>query len=193
MVQKQLNIFLSASIPIEGRDEKYSETADVIAIRDSVLALASVALPKYKLIWGGHPSITPLIANVLLHAGVNIQDSVTLYQSLYFEQFFPLENNSVAHIIKTNNMGEKNLSINEMRKHMLGDNEFYAGIFIGGMEGVEDEYEMFVQMHPNAKTLPIASTGAAAKIIYDKCFVDRVSKLYTNLAYTSLFKDFLNL
>lgn len=51
MAQKQLNIFLSASIPMLGRDERYFKTADTIAIRDSVLALASVALPKYKLIW----------------------------------------------------------------------------------------------------------------------------------------------
>ena len=101
MAQKQLNIFLSASIPMLGRDEKYFRTADTIAIRDSVLALASIALPKYKLIWGGHPSITPLIASILQHSGLDIQSSVTLYQSTYFEQFFPLENESVAHIIKT--------------------------------------------------------------------------------------------
>ena len=148
MAQKQLNIFLSASIPMLGRDERYFKTADTIAIRDSVLALASVALPKYKLIWGGHPSITPLIASVLQHSGLDIQSSVTLYQSTYFEQFFPLENESVAHIIKTNDMGDKDLSIEEMRKHMLGDNEFYAGIFIGGMEGIENEYAMFTQLHP---------------------------------------------
>lgn len=193
MAQKQLNIFLSASIPIEGRDEKYFKTADVIAIRDSVLALASVALPKYKLIWGGHPSITPLIANILQHLGFDIQSSVTLYQSMYFEKIFPLENESVAHIIKTENLGERTSSMEEMRKRMLGDNEFYAGIFIGGMEGVEDEYEMFTQMHPEAKVFPIASTGAAAKIIYDKYFVDLESRLCTNLAYSSLFKDLLNL
>lgn len=46
MAQKQLNIFLSASIPVIGRNEKYFNTADTIAIRDSVLALASIALPK---------------------------------------------------------------------------------------------------------------------------------------------------
>jgi len=44
MAQKQLNIFLSASIPVIGRNEKYFNTADTIAIRDSVLALASINL-----------------------------------------------------------------------------------------------------------------------------------------------------
>ncbi len=52
-------------------------------------------------------------------------------------------------------MGNKDLSIKVMRKHMLGDNEFYAGIFIGGMEGVEDEYTMFTQLHPKAKVFPL--------------------------------------
>jgi len=33
------NIFLSASIPLPERDPKYYETADVIAIRDAVIAL----------------------------------------------------------------------------------------------------------------------------------------------------------
>ena len=45
MAQQIKNIFLSASIPVEERDRKYIETADVIAIRDSVIALASVILP----------------------------------------------------------------------------------------------------------------------------------------------------
>lgn len=193
MAQEQLNIFLSASIPILGRDEKYHKTADPIAIRDSILALASVALLKYKLIWGGHPSITPLIANILRHSEQDIQSRVTLYQSTYFEKFFPLENESVAHIIKTSDLGTKALSLEYMRKRMLGDNQFYAGIFIGGMEGVEVEYNMFTELHPKAKIFPVASTGAAAKIIYDKYFNGQEPQLYSNLAYSSLFKDLLSI
>ena len=55
------NIFLSASIPLPSRDAKYIETADIIAIRDAVIALTTVVLPHHRIIWGGHPSITPLI------------------------------------------------------------------------------------------------------------------------------------
>ncbi len=58
---------------------------------------------------------------------------------------------------------------------------------------VEDEYEMFTQLHPKAKVFPMASTGAAAKIIYDKYFSGQEPQLCTNLAYSSLFKDLLNL
>lgn len=77
------NIFLSASVPLEERDPKYFKTADVIAIRDSVIALASAVLANqsYHLIWGGHPSITPLITLVLDRYGLKMSDRVTLYQS----------------------------------------------------------------------------------------------------------------
>ena len=50
------NIFLSASIPLQERDPEYIETADIIAIRDAVIALTTVVLPSHRLIWGGHPS-----------------------------------------------------------------------------------------------------------------------------------------
>ena len=59
------NIFLSASIPLPERHPKYYNTADIIAIRDAVIALASVVIDKHRIIWGGHPSITPLINFVI--------------------------------------------------------------------------------------------------------------------------------
>ena len=67
-------------------------------------------------------------------------------------------------------------------------NNFVAGIFIGGMEGVEIEYEMFTKLHPTAITLPIASTGAAAKIIFEK-IESKDMDLVSNFAYMSLFQE----
>ena len=43
------------------------------------------------------------------------------------------------------------------------------------------------------KQKPLASTGGAAKIIYDKYFDGKEPELCINLAYSSLFKDLLNL
>lgn len=193
MATEQMNIFLSASIPLPERDPKYIDTADVIAIRDSVLALATVILPQYRLIWGGHPSITPLIAQVLNHLGKEANNYVTLYQSLYFERFFPLDNESVAHIIKTPDLGNRKESLLEMRTQMIRNNQFVAAFFIGGMEGVEVEYEMFASYHKDAKIFPIASTGAAAKLIFDASPDLFDKRLITELTYTSLFKELLNL
>lgn len=193
MATEQMNIFLSASIPMPERDPKYIGTADVIAIRDSVLALASVVLHKYRLVWGGHPSITPLIAQVLNHLGMEANHHVTLYQSLYFERFFPLENESVAHIIKTPDTGGREDSLLEMRMHMIRDNQFVAAFFIGGMEGVEEEYKLFTSYHKGTKLFPIASTGAAAKLIYEASPELFDERLVTELTYTSLFKELLDI
>ena len=69
-----------------------------------------------------------------------------------------------------------------MRNRMLDEYEFAAGVFIGGMEGVEEEYRMFIKKHPHAITLPIASTGAAAKKIYDEQFLDKNERLVKDYA-----------
>ena len=57
-----------------------------------VRALATVIIPNAHLVWGGHPSITPLIRYILERMDVNINEYVTLYQSLYFMGKFPVEN-----------------------------------------------------------------------------------------------------
>ena len=77
------NIFLSAGVPTSDRPAKYYDTADVIAIRDSVIALASTVLAnnEFHLIWGGQPAITPLIALVLERYELKMTNRVTLYQS----------------------------------------------------------------------------------------------------------------
>ena len=95
------NIFLSASIPLQERDPEYIETADIIAIRDAVIALTTVVLPSHRLIWGGHPSITPLVYHVMEKLNLNIQEHITLYQSMFFEKYFPKDNNKFDNIVLT--------------------------------------------------------------------------------------------
>ena len=189
------NIFLSASVPLEERDPKYFESADVIAIRDAVIALASAVLanPSYHMIWGGHPSITPLITLVLDRYGLKMSDRVTLYQSREFERFFPPENKDVGIRKYTDKKENRAASLLEMRQHMLGDHDYTAAVFIGGMEGVEDEYALFRQYHPAALCFPIASTGAAARLLSDEYPGEFDSRLLSEMIYTSLFKDLLGL
>lgn len=185
------NIFLSASVPLPERDPQYYKTADLIAIRDAVLALATIALPKYRLVWGGHPSITPLIYYVLQKMDINIQEHVTLFQSKYFEKYFPEDNNKFNNVILTENLGDKISSLRLMRETMFESFEFKAGIFIGGMDGVEEEYHMFKKHQPDALILPIASTGAAAKKIYENFNKKTNDQFENNYAYMSLFQNYL--
>jgi hypothetical protein len=189
------NMFLSASIPLPERDLKYIETADIIAIRDAVIALTTVVLPKHRIIWGGHPSITPLIYFVLNKMGLQnkIQSNVILYQSEYFKEMFPVDNNNFETVILTENLGDIHSSIQHMRNRMFSENKFDAAIFIGGMEGIEVEYNMFKEYHPKALLLPIASTGAATKIVYDNLFPEELKneRFVNDYGYMSLFQKFL--
>ncbi|MEO2061391.1 MAG: hypothetical protein ABGW97_00300 [Christiangramia sp.] len=192
MVSKELkNIFLSASIPLPERDPKYIDSADVIAIRDSVIALATTILPHYRLIWGGHPSITPLINYVLQKMNLTIQDHVVLYQSRFFEKFFPKDNNKFENVRLTPANDDREISLGLMRELMIGTNDFYAGVFIGGMEGIEIEYKMFREFHPKAKVIPLGSTGAGSKMVYDNFDFEKNERFLEDYAYMSLFQDLL--
>lgn len=187
------NIFLSASIPLPSRDAKYIETADIIAIRDAVIALTTVVLPHHRIIWGGHPSITPLIYYVMEKLDMNIQEHVKLYQSLWFKDIFPSDNNKFENIVFTKKEDSIPASIKLLREQMFLENEFSAAVFIGGMDGIEDEYRMFKEYHPEAVLLPIASTGAATKLVYDKLFPHNLknTRLEKDYGYMSLFQKFL--
>jgi hypothetical protein len=46
--------------------------------------------------------------------------------------------------------------------------EFGAAVFIGGMEGVECEFDIFRRYHPTTPAWPIVSTGAACEKLADK-------------------------
>lgn len=192
MAKQDLNrIFLSASIPYPERDKRFYDTADIIAIRDAVRALATVVIPKAHLVWGGHPSITPLIRFVMERMNVNLKNHITLYQSLFFEDKFPKDNFAFENIVLTERKDNRDESLKLMRNTLINDNNFKVGIFIGGMEGINDEYELFRQRHSTALILPIASTGAAAKILYDEQTQHYDSRLQNDYAYMALFKDLL--
>lgn len=193
MATKDLaKIFLSASIPYKDRDRQYYDTADIVAIRDAVRALATVVIPKAHLIWGGHPSITPLIRYVMDRMQADLKQHVTLYQSLYFEDKFPKDNFAFENVILTPKQETVAQSVQIMRERIFQENAFSAGIFIGGMEGIQVEYEMFIAANPDAIIIPIASTGGAAKILYDS--IDNLTdeRLVNDYAYMALFRNILN-
>lgn len=187
-------LFLSASVPDPNRDKQYHDTADRVAIRDATRALVTVALPSMRLVWGGHPAITPLIRVIAEGIGILGADKVRLYQSSYFRGTTPKDNAAFEKVIRTKAV-DKDLerSLTLMRRKMIGSEEFFAGVFIGGMKGVEEEYAMFREMHPTALALPVASTGAAALIIYKASGTSFPAELETDLAYPSLFRRLLQI
>jgi hypothetical protein len=185
-------IFLSASVPKTTRDAAYWTTADVIAIQAAIAALARVVLGRRRLVFGGHPSITPMILLAAKARRIEIGRWVTLYQSAFYEPEFPPENEAFASVILTPAVtNDPAASQRVLRERMLADNRFSAAVFIGGMEGVEAEFEMLRRIANPPNLLPVASTGGAALRLYDR--VGGSERLRDELTYDLLFQDLLDL
>ena len=90
-----------------------------------------------------------------------------MFQSRYFERVFPTDNAAFERVELVDAMpNDRDASLERMREAML-TGPFVAGLFIGGMEGVEEEFAMFSRTQPGLPAFPIASTGAAAAKLFD--------------------------
>lgn len=161
-------IFLSASVPVPGRGH-YHETANPFLIQCAVRELVISVIRTHRIVWGGHPSITPMIWSICTDLGVNYANSVVLYQSRFFEDRFPDENRQFGNVVFTDAvLGDREASLRAMRESMLGRTDLVAAVFIGGMEGVEAELAIYQRCHPNGLVVPVASPGGAARDIAER-------------------------
>lgn len=186
-------IFLSASVPLPDRDRRFFESADVISIREAVKALTLVMIEtKSLLVFGGHPAITPIISKLFSQAGLVPAEHVVLYQSEYFRSRFPAQNSYFTDVVVTEEVdGDREMSLQLMRERMLAHSRFDAGVFIGGMEGVLDEFRLFRRLNPGVPVYPVASTGAAAQMIWAE-LPHRAKGLNSEYTYPTLFRELLN-
>ncbi len=182
-------IFLSASVP-ERELEKY--IPDPVAIRDAVRALVAETVRTRLLVFGGHPAISPLVHHAADDLGA--VDNVRIYQSEFFRKDIPQVAQQFPHLIWTPAVGnDREQSLLEMRTQMIDSQPFAAGIFIGGMDGVEDEWALFTQHYPRLPVFPIASTEGAARLLWKKWQAPRHLKdrLAHDLDYRAVFHDLL--
>jgi hypothetical protein len=189
-------VFLSASLPDPRRHAKYHLTADLMAIRECVRALATVVLSRTRLVFGGHPAITPLIR--LVGERLGGMSRIRMYQSAFFREHFPADNDRFSDVVVTQAVADdREASLLLMREEMIASEQFGAGVFVGGMEGVEQEFDLFRSQHPNAKLLPVASTGAAARLLFSAMSLsagsESLSKLASSRVYGALFEELLDL
>ncbi len=155
-------IFLSASIPVAGRGH-YHDTASPFLIQCAIRELVISVIRSHCIVWGGHPSITPMLWNICEDLNVNYTNAVTLYQSRFFEEWFPEENERFGNVIYTDAVpNDRAASLLRMREAMLSREGLAAAVFIGGMDGVEAEFSIFQRYHPNAITLAVPAPGGAA-------------------------------
>lgn len=156
-------IFLSASVPVPGRGTYY-ESADPFLIQCAVREFVIAVVRTRRIVWGGHPAITPMIWSICEDLGVSYTDSVVLYQSKFFADQYPEENQHFRNVVFVDAVpDDRAMSLRRMREAMLSRCELSAAVFIGGMEGVQVEFELFRQYHPDAPVVPVAAPGGAAR------------------------------
>jgi len=161
-------IFLSASVPILGRGN-YHETANPFLIQAAVREMVIAVIGHHKIVWGGHPSITPMIWSICEDLNVDYSKNVILYQSLYFKDRFPEDNQRFGNVIFTDSVSEdREASLLLMRESMLSRDDLVAAVLIGGMEGVENEYDLFSRFHPDAVVLPVSAPGGASRMLAER-------------------------
>ncbi len=161
-------IFLSASVPVVGRGTYY-ETADPFLIQSAVRAFVIEVIRDKQIVWGGHPAITPMIWAICEDLKVSYSRAVVLYQSRFFEDSFPEENRHFENVVLVEAVAnDREASLLRMRHEMLGRADLRAAVFIGGMEGVEAEYSIFRELHPEAKVLLVPAPGGAARNLAER-------------------------
>lgn len=158
-------VFLSASVP-DPDAPNFVLPGDAAAISAAISALLYVTLGRRKLVWGGHPAITPMIWSVAEDMGIDYGQWVELHQSLLFEDEFPEETRRFRNVVFTDAIGnDRDASLRAMRERMINGTDYCAAVFIGGMSGINDEYAMLRTTGKDIKIVPIASTGGATVMI----------------------------
>ncbi|MBF0109088.1 MAG: hypothetical protein HQL76_07935 [Magnetococcales bacterium] len=168
-------VFLSASLPDPERPPYYSDT-DPQAMRDAVLALAQeTSIREIPLIYGGHPSITHFIAQ--WGDKMDRMSHIKLYLSRHFEAKFSPEikkHFASLHLVdrvvrdENNPFAQINLeaSLTHFRQTMIRENKIGLAVFMGGMNGLEDEKELLAEFHPDAVMMPLPYLGGQTRTIF---------------------------
>jgi hypothetical protein len=159
-------IFLSASVPVLGR-APFDNDSEPQIIQAAISALATVAMGRKKIVWGGHPAITPMMWASAEELGVRFANAVHLFQSKFFSsEDFPEENKNFGNVTYIDAVpGNLQESLMKMRESMLRSEDFEAAIFIGGMQGIFDEYAIFKTIFPQAKCVVVGATGGASRTL----------------------------
>ena len=158
-------VFLSASFPSGKRGEQF-KPYDASGIADAVSVFSRAILGSNGMLaFGGHPTITPLV--VMISRELRVKGSVLVFQSSWFEdQRLPevdeIEDEKLGFVRWTPKVGELGDSLRRMREEMIRPMRYAGALFIGGMEGIRDEYAMVKEWSPNTPCIPVAGPGGAA-------------------------------
>ncbi|MCY4657791.1 MAG: hypothetical protein OXC80_13380, partial [Gammaproteobacteria bacterium] len=161
-------IFLSASFPSGDRGKRFP-TFDSYRILRSVTAFTRAVLNSNgKLVFGGHPTITPIV--LMISRDLGVKNSIIVYQSEWFRKELiddveEIKSEERGCVIWTPKGRDREDSLNIMRKEMVQNTALSGAVFLGGMEGICEEFRLLKRYSPTTPCIPVpASGGAAAEI-----------------------------
>ena len=139
---------------------------DPSGIADAVSAFSRAILKSNgRLVFGGHPTITPLV--LMISRELRVKDSVIVFQSRWFEdlqipEVAEIEDEQLGVVKWTRKENTRDESLQLMRAEMIESIRYSGALFIGGMEGISDEYDMVKGQDCRTLCIPVAGPGGAA-------------------------------
>lgn len=203
MNDRPRSLFLSSSIPNETYQATHGEidpleiTAAVVAVvRGSVMSGTAIVTAT-------HPTIAPLILYVAEETrGLEgaADPPAIVFQSSLFREVIPAETMRLAteagaELIWTPAApGERpergfwDRSLEIMRENMLRHSSLVGAIFIGGMEGIQQEHTLFRELHPDLPTFSFGAPGGEAAALVELSHSDAREQLRSSRVYPAVFR-----
>jgi SLOG cluster3 family len=190
-------VLLSASVPSEKRAERYRRIDQAaFEIEQAVISLARAVFSEGgRLVFGGHPAISPLVAMVVgeyrePRFAESIEERQTgpvqIFQSRAFEGYLPddtllMYKLGYASIHWVDAVGLERFqpdaegaetscpnSLRRMREDMFERARPDAMVCIGGMEGLEEEVDLGLKRTPPLPIYILERTGGAAALLRER-------------------------
>lgn len=191
-------VFLSASIP---DPDRWEGAFDAYEVTDAVVAAARAVLTDGGvLVSAAHPTIAPLLMYVAAElAAPDGPRRVIVYQCDLFESVLPeptrrFGEEGIGELRWTPavpgeapNPGRWNGSLRVMRQQMLTDTDPAGAIFVGGMDGITDEFDLFQELFPGRPVYPVGRPGGEARALAARSD-SRVPRLIDDDVYPALFR-----
>lgn len=190
-------VFLSASFPSADDRGRRFEPFDAAAAADAVTAVArAVLMSNGRLVFGAHPTISPLV--LLVAAETAGAGSVEVYQSCWFEDVIPVETRTLIEaghgVLHWVDAAEtRPASLAALRQQMLSRPDLIAGVFVGGMEGIRDEFAALGALRDDVVRVPVPGPGGAARELpVDRELEERLGISLRSGRYTVLALDLVD-
>lgn len=198
---KERYIFLSSSIPDPerwvGKYQPYEITDAVVA------AVRAILTSTGRIVCAAHPTVAPLLLSVASTFPLEERKTplVLIYQSELFSEVVVEETRQMEERPGLGEIrwtkagpgdhveGDRSRSLAIMRRAMLQESDPAAAVFIGGMEGIPEEFEMFGELYPSRPVYPLARPGGAAAQLVERVESQLKHQLATSDVYPALMQQ----